>query len=252
MTTITQVISELSTPPAQSDPTNFDDRADQFLSELPDMQTEVNTWAGQANDVAAEVNAYAQTASTATAAANFKGSWSALTGALSVPASVYYNDGYWMLLSDLADVTTSTPGTGAEWVGISTTSFSGTVEGNGNTIKNVRWMNTAEKVQTVGDITGTAAVNVALGGVATATLTADTTLSFTGWPESGSFGEMVLELTNGGAFTITWPTIKWVLQDGMTTTDADEAGWQLQESGVDFVYLWTRDGGTTVYGRVVR
>jgi hypothetical protein len=252
MSEITQTISPLSTPPSRSDPENFDDRADQFLSELPDLQSEINTWAGQCNDVADEVSANALTASTAIAAANFAGQWSDLTGALSVPASVYHSEGYWMLLEDLADVTSSQPGLGSEWVGISIHSFFETVEGNGHVIKNVRWQDTAEVAQDIGDISGATAINISLGGMIAATVAGDVTLTLTNWPEAGSFGEAVLELTNGGSHEITWPTINWILQDGMTTTVATEAGFMLQEAGVDFVYLWTRDGGTTIYGRVVR
>lgn len=54
-------------------------------------------------------------AMTAVAAANFKGSWSSLTGLLVVPASVAHAGKVWLLLNDLADVTTSVPGTSADW-----------------------------------------------------------------------------------------------------------------------------------------
>lgn len=49
------------------------------------------------------------------ALANFKGAWSALTGALNKPASVFHNGAYWALLNNLANVTTSTPGVSADW-----------------------------------------------------------------------------------------------------------------------------------------
>lgn len=49
------------------------------------------------------------------ATANFKGNWSALTGPLTVPASVAHSGSYWMLLSNLADVTAATPGVSASW-----------------------------------------------------------------------------------------------------------------------------------------
>lgn len=52
------------------------------------------------------------------AAANNKGAWSGLTGALSVPASVAHAGGVWMLLSDVADVTAETPGVSAAWLEI--------------------------------------------------------------------------------------------------------------------------------------
>lgn len=52
----------------------------------------------------------------AAASANFKGLWSALTGALNKPASVDHNGAFWGLLNNLADVTTSQPGVSADWV----------------------------------------------------------------------------------------------------------------------------------------
>jgi hypothetical protein len=54
--TISQTISAIPTPPSRSDPANFDARADAFLGALPDLATEVNTWAGQANALASTVN----------------------------------------------------------------------------------------------------------------------------------------------------------------------------------------------------
>lgn len=52
---ITQTITVLPTPPSRADPENFDSRADAFLSALPTMQTQMNTWASQANQTAQEV-----------------------------------------------------------------------------------------------------------------------------------------------------------------------------------------------------
>jgi hypothetical protein len=54
-------------------------------------------------------------AQTAAANAAFVGQWSDLSGALSVPASTYHNGAYWMLLSGIADVTTSEPGISSDW-----------------------------------------------------------------------------------------------------------------------------------------
>jgi hypothetical protein len=56
----------------------------------------------------------------ALAAANFKGNWSDLAGALNKPASVYHNWVTWLLLSNLADVTSSEPSfTNSDWVSVS-------------------------------------------------------------------------------------------------------------------------------------
>jgi hypothetical protein len=78
------------------------------------------------------------------------------------------------------------------------------------------------------------------------------TLSITNWPASGSLGELLIEGVNLGAATITWPAISWIKADGTTTTTFSSNGVTLQASGTDFILLWTRDGGTTVYGKVVR
>lgn len=50
-----------------------------------------------------------QASNVALVAANYKGNWSELSGALTQPASVKHNGNYWLLNTDLADVTTSEP-----------------------------------------------------------------------------------------------------------------------------------------------
>jgi hypothetical protein len=57
MTTITQTIPSLGSPPLTTDPVNFDTRADTLYgTSLPAVITATNTWSGQANTVAGEVN----------------------------------------------------------------------------------------------------------------------------------------------------------------------------------------------------
>lgn len=77
-------------------------------------------------------------------------------------------------------------------------------------------------------------------------------LTITGWPAAGVRGELLIEGVNLGAATITWPTIQWMKSDGTFTTNFNSVGVTLQASGIDFVLLWTRDGGTTIYGKVMR
>lgn len=119
-------ISNFPPSPSRSDPANFSDEADAFLGHFPTFVTEVNALSA---DVDAKQLAAASSASTAStsattasnaaaqaiASSNFKGSWSSLTGPLNVPASVFHNNAWWMLLSNLADVTTATPGVSAVW-----------------------------------------------------------------------------------------------------------------------------------------
>ena len=78
------------------------------------------------------------------------------------------------------------------------------------------------------------------------------TLSTSNWPPSDSLGELLLELVNGASSAVTWPTINWVKSDGSFTTTFASNGVTLQTSGTDFVMLWTRDAGTTVYGKIMR
>jgi hypothetical protein len=82
--------------------------------------------------------------------------------------------------------------------------------------------------------------------------TGSVTLSVTNWPASGVLGELLIEGVNLGAATITWPTVNWIKSDGTTTTTFASNGVTLQASGTDWVFLWTRDAGTTVYGKIVR
>jgi hypothetical protein len=54
---IDQDISNLPTPPSRNDsPSDFSDKADSFLGALPQLQTELNTYADEANAIAAQVN----------------------------------------------------------------------------------------------------------------------------------------------------------------------------------------------------
>ena len=116
----------LGTPPSTADPTNFDSRGDAFLAALPQFQTDenllkanvyANAQAAYANAVltAADAVTTAALAANVAALANFKGNWSALTGAIAKPASVFHNGAFWSLLNNLADVTLSQPGVTADW-----------------------------------------------------------------------------------------------------------------------------------------
>ena len=126
MTTITA----LPTPvPQRSDPTNFAPRADLFLAALPTFATETNlvaseinanasTASSQAGIAVSAANAATDAASQALAAANFKGEWFTLAGALNKPACVKHNGRFWLLLNNLTNVATSQPGVSADWTSI--------------------------------------------------------------------------------------------------------------------------------------
>lgn len=82
--------------------------ADASLANALDAQASAVASAASALDSAAQ-------AANALAAANFKGAWSGLTGALAKPATVFHSGAFWALLNNLGDVTASQPGVSADW-----------------------------------------------------------------------------------------------------------------------------------------
>lgn len=122
----------------------------------------------------------------------------------------------------------------------------GQLDANGNSISMGNQQVIAPQLRDVshtvtaaGNITGTATIDMSAANVATATVTGNVTVSFTNPPTSGEEGYLELEITNGGAFTVTWPSaVAW---DGGTAPT-------LQTSGVDLVVFITKDAGTTWRG----
>jgi len=139
--TITTTLTALPTAPDRADPNTFSARADAWVgalerwsAEINDLTTEINLTAETIDGNTAIIETLVNTAAdnvvgqvaddlvaaeaakqAAVAAANFKGDWSDLTGALSIPASVSHQGGVWLLLNDLADVTASEPSVTADW-----------------------------------------------------------------------------------------------------------------------------------------
>lgn len=105
--------------------------------------------------------------------------------------------------------------------------------------------------------TSTQTYDYTAGSVQTSTATGNHTIATSNWPPTGNLGELLIIGTNFGAYTITWPTISWLKPDGTTTTSistylaANTGRTAFQTSGVDQVLLWTRDAGTTIYGKLI-
>lgn len=81
---------------------------------------------GEINTVVAEVNSNTHivlsakdetkhASAAAIASASFKGAWSALGGALAVPASTAHNGQIWLLMESVSDVTAHQPGVSSKW-----------------------------------------------------------------------------------------------------------------------------------------
>lgn len=85
-------------------------------------------------------------------------------------------------------------------------------------------------------------IDLALGNYFTKTITALTTFTVTNTPTTGIVGSFILDLTNGGAFTITWwAGVKWASGTAPTLT----------ASGRDCLGFFTHDGGATWSGLVL-
>ncbi len=83
------------------------------------------------------------------------------------------------------------------------------------------------------------------------------TINVSNWPSAGKRGFLLLEIINGGAFVVTVaPSINWIKPDGSKTSSltaylASLGRTSLQASGTDLIVLTTRDGGVTLYGKVL-
>jgi hypothetical protein len=93
----------------------------------------------------------------------------------------------------------------------------------------------------IGATGATATIDMEVANFFSATIDEACTFTFSNPPASGDFGAFVLELTNGGAFTVTYPA-SVDFPGGTAPT--------LTASGVDQLVFTTRDGGTTYFGFV--
>jgi len=104
---------------------------------------------------------------------------------------------------------------------------------------------------------GTVAFDYTAGSVQTFTAGAATSWSFTNWPPTGTLGNLLVQVTNGGNYTQTISGVNWIKPDGTIATTlatylaANSGRTALQTGGMDQLLFWTRDAGTTVYGKLV-
>jgi len=90
----------------------------------------------------------------------------------------------------------------------------------------------------IGNTGATRTFDLSVANFFSATLNQACTFTFSNPPASGDFGCFVLELTNGGAFVITYPaSVDFI--GGVAPT--------LTAAGVDQLVFTTRDGGTTYF-----
>lgn len=121
------------------------------------------------------------------------------------------------------------------------TTLSGTLSAADNIVDQPVLQDYAIQGVAIGNTGATRTIDLETGNFFSATLDQACTFTFSNPAASGDFCGFVLELTNGGAFAITWPaSVDWVGGTAPTLTAA----------GVDQLVFTTRDGGTTYFGFV--
>lgn len=111
----------------------------------------------------------------------------------------------------------------------------GQVSGTGSKVIKVPSSGAADKaVNAIGNITTTATINWANGNVQTATLTGNTTLTFSN-PTNGQIYTLILTQDVVGGWVVTWPSLTWV-GDGVAQPVGTTAE---RSSRFDFVYNGT-------------
>jgi hypothetical protein len=147
--------------------------------------------------------------------------------------------------SNLAAALTDETGTGLAVFGTNPTLTGVTLAGEAacadNLVTRATLKDYAIEGSAVGSTGATRTFDLSVANFFSATLDQACTFTFSNPPASGDFGTFVLELTNGGAFAITYPaSVDFV--GGVAPT--------LTASGVDQLVFTTRDGGTTYFGFV--
>jgi hypothetical protein len=121
------------------------------------------------------------------------------------------------------------------------TTLSGTLSAADQIIDRAVLEDYAIQGSAIGATGATATIDMEVANFFSATLDQACTFTFSNPPASGDFGAFVLELTNGGAFTVTYPA-SVDFPGGTAPT--------LTAAGVDQLVFTTRDGGTTYFGFV--
>jgi len=246
-------ITQFTTPVAQrTDPPGiFSPRADKLAEELPpfvaQMNIEITNINSKASQVADDTITVTDAKAVAIAAANFAGVWSGLTGALDVPASVRHAGAIWLLLNDLANVTTSEPNdANTDWVkldfisqtrevvagtgllgggaldeditlNIDVATESELLAGDENKMVDAFMVYEANKPKiTTGG--GTYTVNLSAGRVFQRTMTSNSTLGTPSFQVPGQMGLIYMIQDGGGNNTLGFASA-WKLLNGVPTID---------------------------------
>lgn len=205
-------ITPLPSAPVVSDSTaTFNAKAFAMVQALAGFITEINA-------AIPNIDLAVPASQVALAAANFKGDYSTLTGALSIPASCYYSGKIWVLVTNTSNVVSDVPGVSAKW----------TLGGSGftwNTVKAAGFtasaMNGYPVNTTGGAITATLPAAASLGDTITLTdylgtfKTNNLTINPNGLKINGSTSNIIVN-TAGASVTLVYidATQGWMAVSG--------------------------------------
>lgn len=220
-------ISALPSAPSAFAPGTFDVLADIFLSALP-------TFASQCN--AAATALYDNAVDTINTKMTWQGTWSSATTYYAYAVVAHSGATYMCLLTH----TNQTPPNATYWVelvsagplfdpSLGPMTVGGRITVNGG-IREKKVNVTASNIDT------------AAGAIFVKTIAANTTFTVSNVPATGTSTSFMLELTNAGAYTLTWWSgVKWVAGTAPSLT----------ASGTDVLSFYTYDGGSTWRGTIV-
>jgi len=122
---------------------------------------------------------------------------------------------------------------------VSGLTMTGAIAGGDNTLSRVNLMDYGEVTVAHGNTGATETLDISAGAHHTATIDEACTFTFSNPTASDELSSFTLSLTNGGAFTVTWPaSVDWA---GASAPD-------LTASGLDLLVFATYDGGTIWHG----
>jgi hypothetical protein len=96
---------------------------------------------------------------------------------------------------------------------------------------------------------GTVTFDLADGPKQKLTVGGNLTIAVTGWPATGQYAEIEIRLINGGAFTVTWPSVKWLVGDGTNSTTFGDMFVSLQAADSNWVIIWSDTAGVPMWGK---
>lgn len=98
-----------------------------------------------------------------------------------------------------------------------------------------------------------------VAGVQRLVINGNTTITVKDWAPNNFYGRIILEIVNGGAYSVSMPGVRWALPttgkpaasfaEYMAAIGRNPASFQV--SGSDWIELWSVDAGVTVHGRLI-